>query len=276
MRKTYEEHKLYCDNGEPPVPSSAHYNTHKYYKNEFPFCPKSRIENAMTEYLRKYGTLEGYKYRGPKLSLDEHLKYCTDGRPPLPSGTHYYVHFSNNIPFCEKSRIEAAMYRQLRINGTLEGYEYTKRGKGIYDCDSQEELQISNAHYKHHIDKGTEPCDRSREEKSLYHWHLEHPDAKKYDPRGEFVPHSVYKYTFESDGAVYYGITSSTIQARLRSGYNFEMKERINSGEFFLASVVAKFASKTEALHFERMLIKSHRGSPLLNIIHNKKRKNKT
>lgn len=95
--------------------------------------------------------------------------------------------------------------------------------------------------------------------------------------------YKVYRYTFDEDGAVYYGVTRQHDRTRRKSWYNIELRNRLNRcrqrlvvdnltsiGESgYSYTVIDRFKTKAEAHRLELELINQHLRSrpnvPLLN-----------
>ena len=203
-------------------------------------------------------------------TLEDHEEYCNDGNDPVASAAHYMFHNNRKdfFPTCEKGFEEYAMYKYREYHGSLDGYEYKRLNYDGYDCESTDDLEISWGHFRWHQNNGTPTCDRSKAEKRMAEWFRIHPEADMYEAYGmNGLNHEVYKFTFESDGAVYYGCTSQGMKAR-RTRFRSKMKKRIESGDPYIINVLAQFTSKDEARLFEKELIQTHRGTPILNVQH--------
>ena len=87
-------------------------------------CRRAHIEASMDRYLRLYGSLEGYKYKG----AGWHKGYDCDSEAPLEANSaHMSWHRKRKTEVCRRAYEEMAMYRYHRKYGTLEGYKYKDR-----------------------------------------------------------------------------------------------------------------------------------------------------
>ena len=259
----FDEWREYCNDGNPPVPSTKHHGRHRRHLDVFPYCEKALIEQRMYKYARKHGNLGGFPPR--RLGFEEHLEYCTDGKPPEAWQGHYAIHYKykDTFPFCEKSKIELSMYNYKSKYETLEGYGETVNP---HNCGVLNDKNPTSAHAEWHRINNTEQCENSILERRMYGWFRAHPTATEYRPRAIDAPHEVYCYTFESDGAVYYGITSVGVKLRRNaSTYNENMLKRLESGDPYIIEIIDKYPNKYLADRLETSLIESHWGTPILN-----------
>ena len=270
---TSDEHLQYCEDGDPPIPGAAHYNWH--YRTGRAYCLKARNEYSMYRYKKRYKTLVGYTgCRDIPMRTEEQLAYCDGENPPRPSISHYSWHLRHGSDYCEKSYIELSMYSYQARHGTMEGHKGRRPNPMKLEdhmayCSDGETPRPSTRHSAYHRHRKIPICRKGLLEEAMYKWLMRHPDADEYDPSAVVdMPHNVYRYEFESDGAVYYGITSTSVDRRRRYGYNLAMTWRLVLGDPYIVEVIDRYPNRALAARLERELIRNHKGTPLLNRRH--------
>ena len=207
------------------------------------------------------------------LSPPAMLHDCNSTEPLKPSVAHYRWHKRNSTIPCVRSKAESALDAYWRNHATDEGFSYNENNRVEYDCATDKPYCISVEHLSWHKNNKTSPCKRSKIENSLYLYFVKYGtiEGHVYKARSylEDKETKVYQVTF-LDGDIYYGVTSGTLEDRLRkhAADTYNIGRKIRAGMPYYDEVLCIAPDRKTALELESLCIAS--GNPhgaLLNAI---------
>ena len=127
--------KFNCDLHDPVVPNKGHHEAHRVGRLPGSPCFQSLRERSAYKYLKRNGTLEGWKGYQPQFTGKTRFEFdCEATGPIVPNATHWQQHKRDQKkggpPPCERSAVEMSAYTYQRKHGDLVGWDSTKWAKG--------------------------------------------------------------------------------------------------------------------------------------------------